>query len=212
MTGPDRVKITGTASRFILLPGLAAAICAVLSAAGATPPPTREDAARLRVKVEAIERNGLRPRPAALVTHVTEREVNAYLTFDAKSQLPPGFTEPKIIILPDLKLSGSATIDLDAIRKERQSRSWLDPINLLGGKVGVAVSGRLTTANGLARFALDRATVGGITVPKFLVQELVTYYSRTPDNPRGLNLDDPYPLPAKIRQIDIRPGEALVRQ
>ena len=76
----------------------------------------------------------------------------------------------------------------------------------------VAVSGRLTASDGLARFALDRATVGGVTVPKMLVQELVTFYSRTSDNPRGLNLDDPYPLPARIRQIDIRPGEAIVKQ
>jgi hypothetical protein len=192
--------------------GLAAALCGVVSAAGAVPPPTREDAARLRLKVEAIERNALSRRPAALVTRVSEREVNAYLAFDAVSELPGGFTNPRITVLPDLKLSGTATIDLDAIRKARQSRSWLDPLTYLGGKVAVAVSGRLTSSNGLARFALDRATVGGITVPKMLVQELVTFYSRTPDNPRGLNLDDPYPLPARIRQIDIRPGEAIVRQ
>jgi hypothetical protein len=192
--------------------GLAAAICVVVSAAGAAPPPSREDAARLRVKVEAIERNGLAKRPAALATRVSEREVNAYLAFDAKSDLPAGFTDPRITVLPDLKLSGTATIDLDAIRKERQSRSWLDPLTYMGGKVAVAVSGRLTSSNGLARFALERAVVGGITVPKMLVQELVTFYSRTPGNPRGLNLDDPYTLPARIRQIDIQPGEAIVRQ
>ena len=184
----------------------------MLPAAGAVPPPSREDAARLRMKVETIERNGLARRPAALVTRITEREVNAYLAFDAKSELPTGFTEPRITVLPDLKLSGTATIDLDAVRKERQSRSWLDPLNYLGGKVAVAVSGRLTSSKGLARFALDRATIAGVTVPKMLVQELVTFYSRTPDNPRGLNLDDPYPLPARIRQIEIRRGEALVRQ
>lgn len=187
-------------------------MCAVVSASGAVPPPSREDAARLRAKVEAIERNGLRPRPAALVTRVSEREVNAYLAFDAKSALPAGFTDPRVTVLPDLKLSGTATIDLDAVRKERRSRSWLDPLNYLGGKVGVAVSGTLTSSNGVARFALGRASVGGITVPKMLVQELVTFYSRTSDNPRGLDLDAPYPLPARIRQIDIRPGEAIVSQ
>jgi hypothetical protein len=184
----------------------------VVSASGAVPPPSRADAARLRVKVEAIERNGSARRPATLATVITEREVNAYLAFDATSELPAGFTEPRMTVLPDLKLSGTATIDLDAIRKERQSRSWLDPLTYMGGKVAVAVSGRLTSSDGLARFALDRATIGGITVPKILVQELVTFYSRTPGNPRGLNLDDPYPLPARIRQIDIRRGEAIVRQ
>jgi hypothetical protein len=188
------------------------ALCASLPVTGAAPPPTREDALRLRKKVEAIERNAESPRPLPLVTHVTEREVNAYLTFDAPSELPPGFTNPRITVRPDLGLSGTATIDLDAIRKQRQSGGWLDPLTYLGGTVAVSVSGRLTSSNGLARFALERAAVGGVTVPKMLVQELVTFYTRTPDNPRGLNLDDPYPLPARIRQIDIRPGEAIVRQ
>jgi hypothetical protein len=180
--------------------------------AGAVPPLSREDATRLRLKVEAIERNGAAARPAVLVTRVTEREVNAYLAFDAKDQLPVGLTEPRITVLADLSLSGTATIDLDAVRKERQAHGWLDPLTYLGGKVPVALAGRLTSSEGLARFSLDRATIGGLQVPKMLVQELVTFYSRTPDNPRGLNIDDPYPLPARIRQIEIRRGEAVVKQ
>jgi len=64
----------------------------------------------------------------------------------------------------------------------------------------------------MARFALETAKVGGVPVPKMVVQELVTFYSRTESNPRGLNLDDPYPLPARIQQIEVRPGEALVKQ
>jgi hypothetical protein len=195
-----------------LLPCLAALLCAGLAAEGAEPRLTREDAARLLAKVDALERNARAARPAALVTRVTECEVNSYLAFDAKSQLPAGFADPRITILPDLKLSGTAVIDLDAVRTERQARSWLDPFSYLGGKVPVSVSGRLSSSNGSARFALERATVGGVTVPKVLVQQLVTFFTRAPGNPRGLSLDDPYPLPARIRQIDIAPGEAVVRQ
>jgi hypothetical protein len=199
-------------SHRIRLLGLAAALCASLPVFAAVPPPSRQDAARLRLKVEAIERNAQARRPAPLVTRLTEREVNAYLSYDVRDQLPPGLTEPRITVLPDLRLSGTATIDLDAVRRQRQARGWLDPLGYLGGKVPVALSGRLTASGGLARFALDRATVGGVPVPKMIVQELVTFYSRTPDNPRGLNIDDPYPLPARIREIDIRPGEAVVKQ
>jgi hypothetical protein len=192
--------------------GLAAILCASLPAFAAVLPPTRADAARLRLKVEAIERNGEARRPAALVTRVTEREVNAYLAYDVKDLLPPGLTEPRITVLSDLKLSATATIDLDAIRRQRQARGWLDPLNYLSGKVPVALSGRLTASDGLARFAFDRATIGGVPVPKVIVQELVTFYSKTPENAHGLNIDDPFPLPARIRQIDIRPGEAVVKQ
>jgi hypothetical protein len=146
------------------------------------------------------------------VTRLTEQEVNAYLAFDAKQYLPAGLTEPRVTVLPDLTLSGTATVDLDAVRQQRQSRGWLDPLSYLGGKVPVAVIGRLDATGGLVRFALGSAKVGGVPVPKMVIQELVTFYTRTESNPRGLNLDDPYPLPARIRQIDVRPGEALVRQ
>jgi hypothetical protein len=176
------------------------------------PVPTLEESVRLRAKVDAITRNGELPRPAPLVTEVTEREVNAYLAFDGRPHLPAGLTEPRITVLPDLSLSGTATLDLDAVREQRQSRGWLDPLNYLSGKMPVSVSGRLESANGSARFALDTAKIGGVPVPKLVVQELLAFYSKSSTNPRGLNLDDPYPLPARIRQIDVRPGEAVVRQ
>src|SRR5439155_19139739 len=35
------------------------------------------------------------------------------------------------------------------------------------------------------------ASVGGVPVPKLLLQEIVSYYSRTAQNPAGINLDDP---------------------
>jgi hypothetical protein len=174
--------------------------------------PAREDAVRLRAKIDAITRNAETSLTTPLVMKVTEREVNAYLAYDAKEQLPVGLTEPRITVLPDLNLSGTAVVDLDAVRQQRQSRGWLDPLSYFSGKVPVAVVGRLVTTDGLARFSLGSAKVGGVPVPKVVVQELVTFYSRTDANPRGLNLDDPYPLPARIRQIDVRPGEAVVRQ
>jgi hypothetical protein len=173
---------------------------------------SRDDSARLLRKVDAIVRNAESGQPAPLVTTVTEREVNAYLTFDGRSFLPAGLTEPRITVSPTLSLLGTATVDLDAIRAQHQSKGVLDPLNYLGGKVPIELSGRLEAAGGVARFSLESARLGGVPVPKMVVQELVSYYSRTEAKPKGVSLDDPYPLPARIRQIDVRPGEALVRQ
>jgi hypothetical protein len=44
------------------------------------------------------------------------------------------------------------------------------------------------------------------------VQELVEYYSRTPDHPDGHSLDDEFDLPAGIQTIEISPGAAVVVQ
>jgi hypothetical protein len=198
-------------SRYAVI-GLAAFVAAIAPVLSGDQPLSREDAARLRAKVYAIARNAEPGLSAPLVTTLTEQEVNAYLAFDAREYLPAGLAAPRITVLPDLNLSGTATVDLDAVRQQRESGGWLDPLNYLGGKVSVAVIGRLTASGGLARFALGSARIGGVPVPKMVIQELVTFYTRTESTPRGLNIDDPYPLPARIRQIDVRPGAALVRQ
>jgi hypothetical protein len=163
-------------------------------------------------KVDAINGFAAKPQAKPLVTRITEAELNAYLTYDATPQLPAGLTEPRITVLPSLDLSGTAVVDLDAVRKQRQSRGWLDPLNYLGGTLTVAIVGRLQATEGQARFFLQSANVGGVPVPKVVVQELVTFYSKTEANPRGIALDDPYPLPARIRELDIRLGEAFVKQ
>jgi hypothetical protein len=191
-------------------------LAVLLAAGGAVLPsrqaPVRADADRFRAKVDAITRFAEKPGSAPLVTRISQAELNAYLAYDAPAQLPAGLAEPRITVLPTLDLSGTALVDLDAVRKQRQSRGWLDPLNYLSGTLAVAVVGRLEATQGQARFALQSASVGGVPVPKMVVQELVGFFSRTDANPRGINIDDPYPLPARIREIDIRLGEALVKQ
>jgi hypothetical protein len=182
---------------------------------------TRADARRLLEKVSTIENHaavlvkpgrGMRSAGTARTTLVTEREVNSYLAFEAGPQIPVGIAQPRIRILGDRRLSGTALVDLDAVRAQHKATGWFDPMSYLTGRLPVAVSGSLQAAGGVARFNLESATISSVPIPKTLLQELLTYYSRTPDNPRGLNLDDPFQLPARIRQIDVRAGEAVVVQ
>jgi hypothetical protein len=49
-------------------------------------------------------------------------------------------------------------------------------------------------------------------VPNSLLQEMVAYYSRTANDPDGIRLDDPFELPANIRQIEVGQGQAVVIQ
>ena len=54
--------------------------------------------------------------------------------------------------------------------------------------------------------------MSGLPVPKTLLQELVSFYTRTADHPKGVNLDDPFELPAKIKQIEVGQAQAVVVQ
>jgi hypothetical protein len=169
---------------------------------------------RFQSKLIRITTLGSRPRPAKVApesTVVSDTELNSYLRFHAHEQIPVGIVEPILNAHGNGIVSGRAIVDLDAVRKQRQ-RGWLDPMGYLTGRLPLIVRGRLTTQNGIGRFELEAAELSGVTVPKTLVQELLTFYSRTPEDPDGINMDDPFELPAQIREIRVAPGAATIVQ
>jgi hypothetical protein len=145
-------------------------------------------------------------------TSVSEDEVNSWFAYRAQPLLPQGMTEPQLTIVGNGRVMGTAWVDLDAIAKQRRSGGVLNPWNLVGGRVPVTVAGVLHTQNGRGQFDVEETTVSGLPVPSSLLQELVAYYSRTPTSPQGIRLDDPFELPANIRQIEVGEGKAVVIQ
>ena len=196
--------------RHSLLIGLSLVLAAVASV-WAADIGTRADADALERKIVSIATNGLAEKPATKATDVLEREVNAYLQAHAREQMPKGVVDPRVSIRPDGRLSGTATVDLDAVRTS-QERGMLSPWTLLRGTVPVEASGILRTENGVAAFTLEEATVGGVPVPKSVLQELVSYYSKGPNAKDGVNFEQPFRLPAHIREIHTAMGRATVVQ
>jgi hypothetical protein len=145
-------------------------------------------------------------------TSVSEDEVNSWFAYRAQPLLPQGMTEPQLTIVGNGRVMGTAWVDLDAIAKQRRSSGILNPWNLVGGRVPVTVAGVLHTQNGHGQFDVEETTVSGLPVPTSLLQELVAHYSRTPTTPQGIRLDDPFELPANIRQIEVGQGQAVVIQ
>ena len=174
---------------------------------------SRQDATRFQAKLAQIERNAVTPRKGtgARTTPVTDGEVNAYLTFLAGSQVPVGIVEPTLHAAGNGRVTGRALVDLDAVRKQKK-RAWTDPLGYLTGRLPVTAAGALTTHAGVGQFTLDSAAISGITIPKSVLQELLSYYSRTADKPSGINMDEPFALPAAIREIRVGMGSALVIQ
>lgn len=173
---------------------------------------TKRDAALAKQKIALITAHGEKPTRAPRRTIVTEREVNSYLVYEAREQLPVGVVEPSITAVGPSRLSGRAVVDLDAVRKQKAPTSLLDPMNYLMGRLAVTAVGTLKTANGVGRFALESARIGSLPIPKILLQEIVSYYSRTAEKPAGIGLDDPFELPARIREIQVQRGQAIIVQ
>ena len=145
-------------------------------------------------------------------TSVSETEVNSWFAYSAKPLLPQGVTNPQITMLGNGRVAGQAVVDLDAIAKKKQSGGTFDVWNLVGGKVPVNVAGTLRTRDGVGTFQLESADVSGLPLPKPFLQEVVSYYSKTPSHPQGVKIDDPFALPASIRQIDVGTGQAVIVQ
>jgi hypothetical protein len=172
---------------------------------------TRADADALQTKLLQIATNGLAQKPVSRQTPVTEREVNAFLRTHASESLPQGVIDPLVTILADGHLTARAMVDLDEVRNSKE-RGTFSPWTILRGRVPVEASGLLRTENGVGAFTLDSATVGGVPVPKSVLQELVAYYSKSESQPEGLNFEAPFRLPARIREIRTTIGQALVVQ
>lgn len=172
--------------------------------------PTTQHAAAFEAKLNAVVARG-EERPTGYRTEFTADELNAYLQFRLSSKFPAGVTEPSVSLLDEGRLGGSAVVDLDGIRR-RGSGGWLDPTSYLTGRLPMTASGTLTTADGRGQFTLESAAVSGIPIPKTLLQEIVSFYTRSPEMPNGVSLDAPFDLPVQIQRIDVRADQATVVQ
>jgi hypothetical protein len=193
---------------------LAALVVATLGRAAADQVQlTRRDADSLLHKLARINQHAVvrTPQQAARSTTISERELNAYLRYHARNEFPAGVIEPYLWIVGDGRVAGRAIVDLDTVRQQKE-RGWTELAGYLTGRVPVQATGILKTHDGVGQFFLESAEIGGITVPKTVVQEIVSYYTRTPEQPQGVSLEAPFQLPSAIREVRVAKGQALIVQ
>jgi len=184
---------------------------AVSIPSAAVDPLSRKDAARLQAKIERINSNG--DRHAALRTPVSEAELNAYLRYELGDKMPAGVKDPSVSILGDGRLEGRAIVDLSEVGQARKTTGgMLDPYSYLTGSLPLTVNGVLRTRSGIGTFSVESASISGVPVPAWMLQEIVSHYSRSTTTPQGVSIEKPFPLPAGIREIEVARGQAIVVQ
>ncbi len=207
------MKRAGGGRRLAIAAVLAAWLPAVALGAAAADQFSKQDAVQFQAKVLAIHAHAEQKPDGRLRTAITEREVNAYLALDASDALPPGIVDVRVSLLGPGRLSGQAIVDLDTVRREQKgAASAMGPMAFLTGKLPVSVTGVLKTDHGQGRFELESAAVAGVPVPRLVIEQLLAYYAKTPGTPKGVSLDSSFPLPDRIRQIDVQHGQAIVIQ
>jgi hypothetical protein len=202
MAVPASRVARGTACLVVSLAAAAALAAGALSPA---------DSDRLQRKIDVIREHDLTGQSGPRRTPVSESELNSYLTYGLAGTLPDGVTEPFVQIEATGRLSARAVVDLTVVNAGRSSGRF-DPLSLLSGKLPVAVVGMLTARAGEARITLESTTISGAPVPEFLLQALVSYYTRSPEHPDGISIGEPFALPSGIREIQFGRGAAVIVQ
>jgi hypothetical protein len=173
---------------------------------------SKEHGNTLEQKIDAVAQNGSLEPPTPKKTTLTEVEVNSYLSFNLSERIPRGLTHPQISLLGDGNVGGRVFVDIDEFKRQRGSGGIADPFSYISGRVPVTARGVLRSSDGTGQFQLTSAEMYGVPLPKPIVQELVSFFSRTPENPRGVSIDKPFRLPARIRQVIVNQGAAIVVQ
>jgi hypothetical protein len=145
-------------------------------------------------------------------TAFSQAETNSYLKYKAGDLLPTGLMQPELTIIGEGRVSGKAVVDLDVVRQKQSSGGWFDPTSYLTGRLPVTAIGKIVTWDGKGKFELERAEVSGLTIPKSFLGQMVNFFTRTADNPKGSSIDDVFELPAEIRRIDVDASRWTVHQ
>lgn len=185
-----------------------------ITAAALAQAPSRAAADSMQAKlarIEAAAESKRAPGAPPVRTSFDEHELNAYFVHYGPDFLPPGVTAPRATLLADGRVVARAVLDLDAVRRSRE-RSLFDPLAYLQGSLEVVAAGAVAASDGSGVIRFESATVGGVAVPKTLAQELLRFYTRSPERPGGFQFDEPFDLPAGIRSVSTERGAATVMQ
>jgi len=177
-----------------------------------TKPASVDPRERLKEKVEKVIANGeLDPAPAQ-TTRFSEAELNSILNSEIAAWIPQGIREPQVRLLGNDRFSLRVIVDIDEFKRRRKRQRSSGPLNFFTGKMPALVRGDLISGDGKGQFKLQSTEVNGIPLPPALALELLSMHTKTRRRPEGVDIQKPFDLPAKIRQLQIHPAELVVIQ
>ncbi len=142
-------------------------------------------------------------------TQFTEAEVNSYLSLDLKSRYHPSLKD-LVFKFEEDKLQAVAAIDFD--RLGATSTKVLPKLLsfMLSGVHTLTARGQLVSGNGKAYFRLEQARFDTTTLPKALVEEIISAVGRKQNPP--FDPLQPSSLFDNIEKVDVHAGFILVHQ
>ncbi len=170
--------------------------------------PDLSQADSLAGKIELIRERDREGHGGAMDFAISETEVNAYLRYRLKDQLPQGIEEPWVVFTEG-SVEAGASLDLALLRERLPLDSVLQ---FLSGQVPVEASADVSAENGTGKLDIQKFIVGGIELPKSFLQQILSSNTLSSSRPNGIQLDEPFALPYGISSARILTGLLVLRQ
>jgi len=135
--------------------------------------------------------------------------VNSYLALDLSPKYNPCLKSLRMTFEEE-RLEAVAGIDFD--RLGTASTKFLPKVIglILSGTHNISARGQLLSKNGNANFLLEQARFDNSTIPRSLVEEIITTVGRKQDPP--FDPMQPSKMPYEIQKVDVHPGSIVVYQ
>jgi len=197
---------------------VAALICglalALVCSAGTPVPETgtvsKEAAARCVAKLQRLEESSKTQRKSAdRTTRFTQEEVNSYLALNLSSRYHPSLKNLAVTFV-EKKLQAVVTIDFDRLG---ENSTGIFP-RLIGtvfsGVHTLSARGELVSGNRKAHFALEEAKFDDTSLPRSLVEQIISAVGKKQNPP--FDPLQPSELPYAIEKVDVHHGYIVVYQ
>lgn len=193
---------------------MATAMVAAIVSAGQTDGLTAADGRAVEAALDRILLNAATEHTtdAPRTVAIAERSLNAWFRFQGAEVFPPGVTEPELAFEGAGRMIARATVNLDDLRTQEPRRDLFDPLRYLSGRLPVRAVGLVQATDRTLRVDIESVEVGTVSVPATLVHELVRYYTRSDDQPEGVDLTETFALPYSIEAVRIEPRRVVVVQ
>ena len=147
----------------------------------------RQEADAFSRKLDQIRGHASDPRtPGAVRTPVSESELNSWFAYQCGAAVSGRRVSCSGHACRQRSNLGQAIVDLDVIGKQKSSGGTLRPLESAWRQGPRDGHGRAAHEQRRGDFAVDRAELSGVPVPVSVLQQLISYYSRSPRNPDGV--------------------------
>jgi hypothetical protein len=171
---------------------------------------TKAAAARCNAKLKELEDFAAHRKAGQIkTTQFSQEEVNSYLALELSPKYHPCLKSLTFIFEED-RLQGVASIDFDRLGKTSSKVLPKLLSFMLSGVHRLTAIGKLVSGNGKASFRLEQARFDESTLPKALVEEIITAVGRKQNPP--FDPLQPSELFDGIQKVDVHAGYLLVHQ